>query len=215
MFIDKYFYALAPAAFDNRKEITNVLTRLLNKYSAPHRHYHNLNHLESGLQVYFSLYNEIDPTDFFAWAYHDVIYHPLDSDNENKSAGYFLKDAATLGFKQWEITDLITDKILETAHTSEENNSLVNDIDLSVLGMDQNQYNHYADLIHQEYVPPLSEEAFTLGRLQVLERFNTKSFIFSESKFRDKFESQAHMNISAEITKLKLKKEGYDEKRGM
>jgi predicted metal-dependent HD superfamily phosphohydrolase len=215
MLIEKFF-ELAPNP--NQVEVLAVLSKLLTQYSAPHRHYHNLIHIECGLHTYFNFYSKIDVTDFFAWAYHDVVYHPLDSDNENKSAGYFLKDSVALGFniaqkEQWEVADVISNKILETVHASK-SHSFVNDMDLSTLGMDKSQYEHYADLIRQEYVPPLSEEAFTLGRIQVLERLlsDEHSPIFWDREFKDKFEDQARINMSVEVAQLQLKKAAISEK---
>lgn len=201
MLIQK-FLSLAPSSSSHRMEVEAVLARLVSQYSTPNRHYHNVVHLENGLQDYFSLYEDISVSDFFAWAYHDSEYNPLASDNEAKSAALFMRDSSRLGFTLDE-ADEISSKILDTNHAAM-NLSVVNDMDLSILGKDQETYQTYAANIRREYAS-LSDEVFNLGRVQVLKRLLDNPHIYFDSKFRDKYESQAKLNMAEEIQEIEMR----------
>jgi predicted metal-dependent HD superfamily phosphohydrolase len=199
MVIEK-FLTLAPKGSTDRLAVTKLITAVAEQYCAPHRHYHNLSHLEAGLHHYFNFCRDIDVTDFFAWVYHDVVYRPLDSYNEAKSASYFLNDAPTLGFNT-EDALIIVDKILGTDH-SKPSMGFVNDMDLSILGEDSPTYFMYAANVYREYVPPLTTEAFNLGRIQVLERLLSFPSIYFTNEFKI-LEIPARDNIQAELGQLK------------
>lgn len=92
---------------------------IINRWNEPHRYYHNINHLNHILNQFRILYennsiskNEYDKlviTSFF----HDVIYNPKVTDNEQQSVNYFLdkcfeKNIASDDFKK-EITQIILD----------------------------------------------------------------------------------------------------------
>jgi len=68
------------------------------------------------------------------------------------------------------------------------------DIDLSILGKSQREFEEYEKNIREEYswVP---EEQFRAGRQVVLQRFLERDSIYSTDFFRKKYENQAIRNI--------------------
>jgi predicted metal-dependent HD superfamily phosphohydrolase len=66
----------------------HVWAELLPRYSEPHRHYHNVQHIEECLREFeFGQHLAADPAAVeLAILFHDAIYDPRRSDNEEQSA---------------------------------------------------------------------------------------------------------------------------------
>jgi predicted metal-dependent HD superfamily phosphohydrolase len=207
--LTQWFLGLAPNK--DRASVEAVLAKLIQRYSEPHRYYHNLIHLENGLESFFELFPKISSIDLFSWAYHDVVYEPLSSDNEERSAACFMNDREALGFSLEE-ADVITENILATKHTGA-SVSIVNDIDLSILGKDLFTYSAYADNIKKEY-SMLDEDVFLAGRIKILSHLLDRYYIYNNGTFRAKYEEEARKNIKNEIdclTEMLHKKDALSE----
>jgi predicted metal-dependent HD superfamily phosphohydrolase len=177
-----------------------VLTKLKERYREPHRHYHTLAHIENGLRVYNELCSKpLLPLEFFAWAYHDAVYDTTQSDNEQRSAEVFMRDAATLGFSM-EDSDRVTNLILATAPSAEPL-SVINDIDLIVLGAEPAVYDKYVTDIRKEYhwVEP---EVWRKGRTAVLRQILKREALYITEPFITNFTLQAIENMSRELQSL-------------
>jgi predicted metal-dependent HD superfamily phosphohydrolase len=195
--LTQHFLAFAPQK--DRTVTEPLLARLITKYSEKHRFYHNLVHVENGLEDYFAMFNKMNTADLFAWAYHDVEYEPLSSDNEERSAAYFMRDREALGF-EFEPATEIADAILRTKHTGA-SVSIVNDIDLAILGKEPAVYKAYAANIRREY-SMIEQKAFCLGRIEVLQHLLKRPYIYLNGMFRGKYEAQARINMDSEIQQL-------------
>jgi predicted metal-dependent HD superfamily phosphohydrolase len=177
-----------------------VLNRLKDRYKEPHRHYHTLAHIENGLKVHSELCSQpLQPLEFFAWVYHDAVYDTTQSDNEQKSAEVFMRDAKTLGFSM-EDSDRVTKLILATAPSAEPL-SVINDIDLIVLGAEPKVYDRYVKNIRKEYnwVEP---EVWRKGRTAVLRQILKRPALYITEPFIEKFTLQAIENMSRELLSL-------------
>jgi predicted metal-dependent HD superfamily phosphohydrolase len=175
-------------------------------YSEEHRAYHNLRHIEECLGELDTALN--DATDRLAvelalW-FHDVIYDPHQSDNEEKSAALMLKVCAGAGIAEKTITaahDLImaTKTHLGSGHPDI---PLLIDIDLSILGKNSERFDEYERQIRQEYswVPA---ELYSAKRAEILEGFLRRSTIYSHTHFQKKYEEQARNNLGASIALLR------------
>lgn len=180
--------------------------QLASLYSEPHRHYHTLNHVAACLG-WLDPYRHLaaDPLclELALWA-HDVIYDPRATDNEARSADWFVQQ-----FADSTLTDQqrarVHELILATIHPhppTDPDMALLQDIDLSILGADAKLYDRYEGWIRQEYdfVP---EEAFRKGRSAVLESFLDQGVIYHTAELREKLELPARENLSRALENLR------------
>ena len=178
-------------------------------YTAPGRHYHNLDHIVACLDTVERLCPEnteavpytMDTVNMALW-FHDVVYDTQAINNEIKSSDKFYEC-----FKEHITPEdcwLIQDAIESTKDHRYSNGDpvlawkihTVLDADLSILGADESQYMDYSKKIRQEYSFVL-EEAYLVGRIKVLESFLKKK-MFQTNAFAI-YEAQAQSNIRAEL----------------
>jgi predicted metal-dependent HD superfamily phosphohydrolase len=188
----------------------------------PARHYHTIVHVWEMI-LYLNLLVEgkdaaaarLDlssiqkPVIFLAILFHDAVYDPKSSTNEEDSARLFHAFANDTGLArarpdacQQVTTYILTTKKHEALDTNSPGLALFLDIDMAVLGKGPEAYREYAALIRREYahVPALIYRA---KRAQVLEAFLRQPRIFGTPAVRDLLEGQARDNLRAEIAALR------------
>jgi len=180
-------------------------SRLVTLYSEPHRHYHNLQHLEECLTELNStrhLAREPSSVEFALW-FHDAVYDTQAKDNEERSAA-LARDCLTQVGLSATFGNHVTDLIMATKHSAtpaDPDSALVTDIDLSILGREANRFQQYEAQIRNEYAwVPL--EAFAAGRGKILEQFLSRPRIYFHQTFFIKYENQARANIQGSLLKL-------------
>jgi predicted metal-dependent HD superfamily phosphohydrolase len=180
-------------------------SELVKSYSERGRHYHNLNHLESLLQQILPIADQLRDLDtvLFALYYHDVVYHVLRKDNEERSARLAQKRLTILNFDSNRI-EICKQHILATKTHGLSNDSDTNffvDADLSILGQDSLTYKRYAEGVRKEYsIYP--DIIYKPGRKKVLTHFLQMEKIFKTESFFARFESQARINLKTELEAL-------------
>ncbi|MBU1220934.1 metal-dependent hydrolase [Myxococcota bacterium] len=174
------------------------------KYSEPHRYYHTLKHVYDCIRLLDSLTVEISRIEVeTALWFHDVVYDPKRKDNEHASAEFFKSHRVSAIFDT-EFRQRICRMIENTAcHLSDQSidESIMIDIDLSILGSSFEKYNEYAELIRLEY-SFVDDDTYRNGRKKVLESFLSREFIYSTPPFRQTHEKNARNNILSEIKTL-------------
>ncbi|MFV0625229.1 hypothetical protein ACBY01_14620 [Sphingomonas sp. ac-8] len=164
----------------------------LEQLGEPHRHYHNLQHIEAMLGRYEGANAGVVAA---IWL-HDIVYDPKASDNEERSA-----EQARADLPAGPATDLAVRLILDTKHHAGGDpwTDAFNDLDLAILGSRAATYDRYAEEIRREYafVPDLP---YRTGRAQVLRAFDRRT-IFKTPAFQAR-ERQAHDNLRHEIARL-------------
>lgn len=75
------------------------------------------------------------------------------------------------------------------------------DLDLSILGAAEDEYDNYASQIRKEY-EQYSWEQYCRGRTAVLESFLGRKRLFFSDYFHGKYEEYAKENISRELQNL-------------
>ena len=171
---------------------------LINKYSEEHRLYHNIRHISKCLSYLDEVKNNVNSyfdLEVAIW-FHDAIYKPNRSDNEEKSAQIAMVFLKSIGLEASEIIE-IEHLILLTKHPSKPNSNddkYMIDIDLSILGAKENDYDNYEAWIRKEYssVPWF---LYRRGRKSLLESFANKRRIYKTDYFQEKLEEQARHNI--------------------
>jgi predicted metal-dependent HD superfamily phosphohydrolase len=181
----------------------NVIWKELHtRYSEPVRAYHNLQHITACLRAFDAVPKEgLDATavELAIW-FHDVIYDPQAKDNEAQSAELFATLVREAGLEA-ELIARVKGLILITQHkalpqTPEE--QLLVDVDLSILGAEEDAFAEYERQIRQEYgwVP---EQEFCTGRAAVLGQFLRRKRIFHTLHFYQGFEAAARENLEQAI----------------
>ncbi len=183
----------------------DVYQALCEKYSQPHRYYHNKQHVShciALLDQYTGLSEKPDEVEIALW-FHDAIYNPLANDNERQSAEWAAQFLNDNGFGQCgasRVYELIIATIHDTAPVNPDTRLLV-DIDLSILGADARTYQEFEQNIRREYrwVPSL---LFKKARRKILQSFLDRPSIYSTVQFQVAFGELARANILAAIVNL-------------
>jgi predicted metal-dependent HD superfamily phosphohydrolase len=174
-------------------------------WSEPHRRYHDLAHLAAVLGLAARLAGDTPGRAavlLAAW-YHDVVYDPERSDNEEVSAA-----RARAGLRGLvpddQVEEVVRLVLLTASHApgpGDLNGAVLCDADLAVLAGPPDAYAVYASAIRAEY-GHLSDEVFTAGRIAVLEHLLTLPRIFRLPAVAD-WEPRARANLAAEVALLR------------
>ena len=182
-----------------------VFEELIRAYSSADRFYHNLTHIEDCLSMF-------DQTKFLAahpeevelaiW-FHDVVYDTRRNDNEQKSAEWAESVIIQAGL-DLVIAERVSRSILATRHDMEltgADEQLMVDVDLSILGRNENSFWQYEENIRKEYawVP---ENVFRQKRIEILQGFLYRQYIYYHENYREMFEEKARANLNQAITRL-------------
>jgi len=162
--------------------------------------YHTLRHIEAclnELDLARHLASSLDAVELALW-FHDIVYDPRANDNEEQSAALLRR---TIEFP---IVDIAVPFILATKHAeppSDPDALLTVDVDLSILGKSDEEFDAYERAIRVEYqwVP---EDDYRAGRTRVLQSFLERSRIYSTAFFADRYEEQARRNLARSLSKL-------------
>lgn len=185
--------------------VNNGFKTLVRKYSEKHRCYHHLGHINACLELFDEVADFIEECfniEMSIW-FHDAIYDPMRSDNEEKSSQYAKKFLPAISLNSAEINK-IEHLILLTRHPSKpvtDDEKYLVDIDLSILGANNALYDSYELAIRKEYslVPSFR---YRNGRMDVLKSFAKLDKIFQTEYFYEKFEIQARHNIDRTLRSL-------------
>jgi predicted metal-dependent HD superfamily phosphohydrolase len=187
-----------------------LFAELERAHSEPQRAYHTTAHIEDCL-TQFDLARHLakrpDEVEAAIW-FHDAVYDPRASDNEERSAEWARKSLIEAGAAD-DIAQRIAALVLLTRHVdppTSRDGELLLDIDLSILGRQPDMFAVYDVQIRQEYnwVP---EAEYRRRRADVLAGFLGQPTIYRTEFFRKRLESQARENLSRVIFALHCKKD--------
>jgi predicted metal-dependent HD superfamily phosphohydrolase len=184
----------------------DVLVLLRAAYAEPQRAYHDARHISACLRLLddpavAALATHRAEVEAALW-FHDAIYDPRATDNEEQSAQ--LVEIALEGAQVVkEVIARIADHVRATKHHTADSadGQLVLDIDLSILGQPPEVYERFEVEIRREYAW-VDAAAYAAGRAAVLLRFDEREHIYRTPLFRERFEEAARKNIAAAIAKL-------------
>jgi predicted metal-dependent HD superfamily phosphohydrolase len=186
-------------------DATDAYPRLLAAYRRPDRFYHAAAHIGDclhWLDQSRSTAGRPDEVELALW-FHDAVYDPHASDNEERSAAWASDSLEAAGIDR-AVRGRVHDLILATKHNAPPtagDAEVIVDIDLSILGRDPDTFSAYDGAIAKEYawVP---WEQYRAGRTAVLDGFLRRAAIFRTEFFRERFEDRARRNILAAIRML-------------
>lgn len=186
---------------------SNIETYLKLKYSydEKHRHYHNSSHIDATLKYLEQskhLANNYNALETALW-FHDAVYKVFSSNNELYSANLASEFLRKNSAKHCFIIE-VHRLIMATRHSAipcDNDESLLVDIDLSILGCTSEHYDQFEAWVKEEYklIPSF---IYKKKRKEILEGFLARERIYSHEYFFDKFEQSARKNLRNAINKL-------------
>ena len=208
MEVSKEWYELASKYTNDSDLVSQYYSEIEKKYSSSNRFYHNLSHIKSMLLEVKKFQNEINDYDsvLFAIWFHDLIYEPNNTDNEEKSAECAKAFLNNLDYEKNRINKVI-DLILRTKDHS---NQILNedldaqiflDCDIIIFASHRKNYLNYAKSVRKEY-SSIPDTIYHKGRIKVLESFLNKPYIFRNKTFQKLYEKKARKNVRFEIKML-------------
>ncbi|MFZ3498524.1 hypothetical protein ACODT5_35745 [Streptomyces sp. 5.8] len=185
--------------------------RLLTAWAEPQRRYHTTAHLADVLARIDALaaaQEAVEAADrpaveLAAW-FHDAVYRPDRSENEERSAALAERALPELGIddaRTAEVARLVRLTITHDPAPGDANGELLCDADLGVLAGTAEQYAAYAAAVRAEYgfVP---DEAFREGRAAVLRQLLALPRLFRTAHGTAHWEAPARANLAAELSQL-------------
>lgn len=127
---------------------------LLDRYLESHRYYHTLEHIIDMLCKLNDLGLLNDDSMFLAAVYHDIVYDPKKSDNEEMSVLLFISHSLTLDIPEDTITKVTNLIMMTKTHdtdNADESTKVFIDADMSVLTSDLKSLIEYEHKIFKEF----------------------------------------------------------------
>lgn len=183
-----------------------VFEDLCRRYSEAHRAYHNQAHLEALFSLLDAYAIPEGPAVALAVWFHDAVYDPTRTDNEEQSAILAQTQLKGLGLKaslSERVGELI--RVTQTHQARDATTAWLLDADLAILGSEPEVYFAYAQAIRLEYAW-MPEERYREGRVRILTGFLERPQIYYTAPFRQRFEARARQNLTEEV--LRLRKTG-------
>lgn len=182
-----------------------MFERITKAYAETHRHYHTAAHIDACLREFDSvrsLAQSGSEVEAALW-FHDVIYDTRASNNELQSAEMASRFLTSAGVSA-AICSRVHSHILSTAHKGKpvaDDARLVVDIDLSILGQDEQVYDQFERSVREEYkwVPWF---LFRRKRIEILRSFLDRESIYGTERFRQRYESAARSNLERATRRL-------------
>ncbi|MET9530992.1 hypothetical protein ABZY02_10520 [Streptomyces sp. NPDC006649] len=194
----------APAAPDPGPYAENLLAR----WAEPHRKYHTTAHLTAVLDHVDTLAGHAaDPAAvrLAAW-FHDAVYRPDRSENEERSAQLAeraLTEAGVPEARTAEVARLVRLTVGHDPEPGDTNGEVLCDADLAILAETPAAYGRYAAAVREEYafVP---DQAFREGRSAVLRELLGLPRLFHTEHGQEQWEPRARQNLATELELLTL-----------
>lgn len=182
------------------ENVEDNFMKIKNIYSLKSRRYHNLQHIVKCLEEFDLVEDKLaqkDTVELAVW-FHDIIYKTRSDTNEEDSAVYAKRILSGLGVDDKIVQD-VYNLIIATKHDTkivDPDAKYLVDIDLSILGVDKDQFLDYEKNIRKEYswVPYFF---YKKKRFEILKNFLERKFIFSTDFFRQRYELKARANLNS------------------
>ncbi|MER7623533.1 hypothetical protein [Streptomyces sp. NPDC126503] len=182
---------------------------LLARWSEPQRRYHTVDHLRAVLDRIDELADqggeggELELVRLAAW-FHDAVYRPDRSENEERSAALAEKALTEAGLTAREVTEVARLVRLTVTHDpapGDLNGETLCDADLAVLAGGPDTYGGYVAAVREEYafVP---DDAFRAGRAAVLRQLLALPRLFRTPYGATAWEERARENLERELAEL-------------
>jgi predicted metal-dependent HD superfamily phosphohydrolase len=179
---------------------------LLERWAEPQRRYHTLDHLSEVLARVAELTAYADDPDTVALAawFHDAVYRPDRSENEERSADLArraLHEAGVGAERTAEVVRLVRLTVTHDPAPGDADGEVLCDADLAVLAGDPASYAAYAAAVRDEYAFVPAPD-FRSGRADVLRRLLDLPHLFRTPYGQEHWERTARRNLTTELELL-------------
>ena len=179
---------------------------VLARWSEPQRYYHTVDHLTAVLNHIDVLEEHAADPDLVrlaAW-FHDAVYLPDRSENEERSAHLAERALAEAGLTPAataEVARLVRLTVTHAPEADDLNGQVLCDADLAILAAPPKPYAAYTAAVREEYafVP---DDAFRAGRAAVLRQLLGLPRLFRTPHGEREWESRARHNLATELKLL-------------
>ncbi|HWU05369.1 MAG TPA: hypothetical protein VN520_03020 [Streptomyces sp.] len=179
---------------------------LLDRWAEPQRRYHTTTHLAQVLDRVDTLAGHACDPDLVRLAvwFHDAVYRPDRSENEERSAALAeraLPEAGVPDAATAEVARLVRLTVTHDPADGDTNGEVLCDADLAILAAAPKEYAAYAAQVREEYgfVP---DEAFREGRSAVLRHLLELPRLFRTPRGAAEWEPPARQNLTTELELL-------------
>ncbi|MFJ3926427.1 hypothetical protein [Streptomyces sp. NPDC090022] len=199
-------WAATATAAGARRDPGPYADRLLAAWAEPQRRYHTTAHLTAVLDHVDTLAAHAadpDAVRLAAW-FHDAVYRPDRSENEERSAALAERALPELGLdadRTAEVARLVRLTVTHDPAPGDTDGEVLCDADLAVLAGSPDAYAAYVAAVREEYgfVPP---DAFRAGRAAVLRQLLDLPRLFRTPYGTAHWEGPARRNLAAELAEL-------------
>lgn len=188
--------------------LDHLLEGLLARHREPHRRYHTATHVMWVLRHVDQLSAEGVAPDAdlaavrLAALCHDAVYDPRRSDNEAISATLAANLAEDIGWSPARAATVHRLVLCTAAHRpNADDEALLIDADLAILGAMPKDYSAYVHGVRTEYAH-VTDADWRIGRAAVLRQFLDEATVFHTEPMRRARESRARANLVAELAAL-------------
>ena len=181
-----------------------LYAQLIAHYAEPQRKYHTRQHLAeciAQLAPALGLCAHPGEVEIALW-FHDAIYDLERTDNEMQSALWAAQVLASAGLSA-EVCERVKNLVLATRHSAlpaTDDERLLVDADLAILGAEPARFEDYERQIRQEY----SHVPFALfceKRRAILAQFLARPQLYSSAFFRSALEAKARDNLARSLSR--------------
>jgi predicted metal-dependent HD superfamily phosphohydrolase len=186
--------------------LADAYTELIKRYAEPHRHYHTAQHIAECLALFDGarhLCEHEAEVELALW-FHDAIYQPRAKDNEAQSADWASRAMRDAGIDT-PPRDRVRALIMKTCHDAlpeTQDEQVLVDIDLAILGADAPRFDEYETQVRAEYawVPDF---LFNRTRKKILDAFLARPSIYTTPHFKTQREKKARENLARSLSALR------------
>ncbi|MFC4505879.1 MULTISPECIES: hypothetical protein [Streptomyces] len=179
---------------------------LLARWQEPQRRYHTLVHLTAVLDHVDVLEEHADDpaaVRLAAW-FHDAVYNPDRSENEERSARLAeraLSEAGVPDARTAEVARLVRLTVTHAPADDDRDGQVLCDADLAILAAPPSAYAAYTAAVREEYhfVP---NDAFRAGRAAILRQLLDLPRLFRTPYGKEEWEATARYNLRGELALL-------------
>lgn len=175
---------------------SEVFAELHDRYTAPYRRFHNLDHIHDCLHrvdEVAQLLNDPGAVELAIW-FHDAVYDVGSTTNERRSAEMFIAMSAGAPFG---LRHRVCSLIMATRHARKvqgNDRSFMVDIDLSGFGAPWDDFMESGARLREE-ASSISEDQYHVGQVGFLDRLRRRQYFFATEYFRDRYEATARQNL--------------------
>lgn len=189
------------------RTIDSTYSELYVAYTNPDRHYHDINHINEGLELIDEIRTFLEEPVLIeaSWWWHDKVYETSPTKMKLNEAMSGLE--AFQALRELEAKDLfcveVMSGIMPTLHSYipvKTDHKFLVDIDLVRIAAPESDFDRNAEDLSKEY--GITIEAFRIGQTQFFRNFmKNRSSVYLTHYFRERYEKMAQANIARVLSR--------------